>query len=311
VSDGTEQILKDIDRLNSRKRAKNIESFDFSTLYTKIPQEDLKEKLKEIVKRAFKGGICKYVKVDKYKASWAAKGEKVNTYNCDDVEKLIDLVFDNAVFTVGNKVYRQIIGMVMGVDPAPPAADLYLHVDEARYMRKLTKEDYKAAKLYNHTHRFIDDLCAINNDGHLQKHKELIYDKSLILNKENEGERSTTFLDLQIQIEDKQITTKTYDKRDDFKFEIINYPDIEGNIPETTGYNVIASQLIRHSKNCTRWDDAKERIQTLLMALKAKKYTMEKMKKSIKKCLENHSWIEKKFHLRKHQFIKDISVDLN
>ena len=276
VSDGTEQILKDIDRLNNRKRARNIESFDFSTLYTKIPQEDLKKKLKEIVNRAFKGGVCKYIQVNKYGARWASKGNKDDTYSCEDVENLIDLVFDNAVFIVGKKIYRQIIGMVMGVDPAPPAADLYLHADEARYMRKLTKENYHEAKMYNHTHRFIDDLCSINNNGHLLKHKEIIYDKSLILNKENEGEKSTTFLDLSIQIEEKMIMTKTYDKRDDFKFEIINFPDITGNIPENTGYNVIASQLIRHSRNCSRWFDAKEKIKNLIKTLKEKMYNMEK-----------------------------------
>ena len=49
---------------------------------------------------------------------------------------------------------------------------------------------------------------------------------SLILNKENEGDLSTTFLDLNIQIKGKIITTKTYDKLDDFNFEIVNYPDI-------------------------------------------------------------------------------------
>ena len=42
--------------------------------------------------------------MDKYKACWAVKGEKENTYNCDDVEKLIDLVFDNAVCTL-KKIY--------------------------------------------------------------------------------------------------------------------------------------------------------------------------------------------------------------
>ena len=112
---------------------------------TKIPQEDLKKKLKEIVNRAFKGGACKYIQVSKYEARWAAKGNKVDTYSCEDVENLIDVVFDNAVFIVGKKIYRQTIGMVMGVDPAPPAADFYLHADEARYMRKLTKENYHEA----------------------------------------------------------------------------------------------------------------------------------------------------------------------
>ena len=119
------------------------------------------------------------------------------------------------------------------------------------------------------------------------------YDKSLILNKENEGDKSTTFLDLSIHIDDKVITTKTYDKRDDFTFEIVNFPDITGNIPEQTGYNVIASQLIRHSRNFTRWEDAKERIKNLIKTLKEKMYNMEQMKKAVTKCLNKHQWIDK------------------
>ena len=53
----------------------------------------------------------------------------------------------------------------------------------------------------------------------------------LVLNLENEVETKATFLDLDIEIKDKQFTTKIFDKRDQFKFEIISYPDFRRNIP--------------------------------------------------------------------------------
>ena len=306
ISKGTEEIREDIEKLNSQKRGRNIESFDFSTLYTKIPQEDLKEQLKAVTKRAFQGGSCNYIKVTHKYASWT--NSKKDTYSYDDVCNLIDLVFDNAVFIFGKEIFKQIIGMVMGVDPAPPAANLYLYSYEGKYMEKLTRENYSKAKLYNHCHRFIDDLSAINNNGHLQENKSEIYHESLILNKENEGNTKTTYLDLNINIEDNKITTSTYDKRDAFTFTVINYPDITGNIPDRIGYNVIPSQIIRHARNCTLWKDAKNRIQQLIQNLQQKGYENKRILNSIRKCLQKHAWIEKKYKLKRHEFLTECTT---
>ena len=175
-------------------------------------------------------------------------------------------------------------------------------------MEKLTRENYSKAKLYNHCHRFIDDLSAINNNGHLQENKSEIYHESLILNKENEGNTKTTYLDLNINIEDNKITTSIYDKRDAFTFTVINYPDITGNIPDRIGYNVIPSQIIRHARNCTLWKDAKNRIQQLIQNLQQKGYENKRILNSIRKCLQKHAWIEKKYKLKRHEFLTECTT---
>ena len=41
------------------------------------------------------------------------------------------------------------------------------------------------------------------------------------------------------------VSTKFYDKRDDFDFEIVNFPFLEGDVPCSTSYGVYISQLIR------------------------------------------------------------------
>ena len=56
---------------------------------------------------------------------------------------------------------------------------------------------------------------------------------------------SCTFLDLKINIVDGKYTYESYDKRLDFDFEIINYPDLKSNVPRNPSYNVFSSQLIR------------------------------------------------------------------
>ena len=57
---------------------------------------------------------------------------------------------------------------------------------------------------------------------------------------------------LEEQIKDACIEVKTYDKRDAFKFEIINYPDLSGNIPTKPAYGVFTSQVIRYARICSK-----------------------------------------------------------
>ena len=42
--------------------------------------------------------------------------------------------------------------------------------------------------------------------------------------------------------------TKIYDKRDDFDFEIVNFPFLDGDVPRSTSYGVYISQLIRFAR---------------------------------------------------------------
>ena len=43
-------------------------------------------------------------------------------------------------------------------------------------------------------------------------------------------------------------STKIYDKRDDFDFEIVNFPFLDGDVPRPTSYGVYISQLIRFAR---------------------------------------------------------------
>ena len=94
-------------------------------------------------------------------------------------------------------------------------------------------------KKFNNTSRFINDLTTLNNEGYLQQFKERIYPRELVLNQENKEDNRATFLDLEAHIKDGKLYTKTYDKREAFNFEIVNYPDISGNIPGPPFTNIV------------------------------------------------------------------------
>ena len=51
-----------------------------------------------------------------------------------------------------------------------------------------------------------------------------IYHTELQLNKANSSDTEAPFLDLNLSITNGKVSSKIYDKRDDFNFEIVNFP---------------------------------------------------------------------------------------
>ena len=294
IVENNNKILQNMEKISNRNAARNIKICDFSTLYTKIPPTDLKEKLKEVVGKAFKGGTNQFIRVNKKDAHWdnCRDGQ---TFSKEHIFLLIDLVVDNSFFRFGDKVFRQKIGIPMGVDPAPQMANLYLYYYEAAYMETLAKQDYGKAMKFNNTSRFIDDLGTLNNDGILASEKERIYPVELVLNEENQDDNHATFLDIQVDIEGKKFKTKTYDKREDYKFEIVNYPDLSGNIPHGAAYGVYTSQIIRYGRVCSRTEDFIVRVKLLTKKLIRKGFIISRLKNTMKKCLGKHNWITRKY----------------
>ena len=67
---------------------------------------------------------------------------------------------------------------------------------------------------------------------------------------------SASFLDLYLEFDDSgQISTKIYDKRDDFNFKIINFPNMCINIPASLAYGVYISQLIRYARASSNYSE--------------------------------------------------------
>ena len=107
IAQNNQETLKYTESVNKRKSAKDIDTFDFSTLYTKINLEDLKDKLKITVDHVFKGGCSQKIRVDDNEAEWEKSQrsrKKGKTYGKEEIHRMIDLVIDNALFMVGGKV---------------------------------------------------------------------------------------------------------------------------------------------------------------------------------------------------------------
>ena len=82
-----------------------------------------------------------------------------------------------------------------------------------------------------------------------------IYPSELQLNKANTSDTEAPFLDLHLSISNGFVSSKIYDKRDDFDFDIVNFPFLDGDAPRRPSYGVYISQLIRFARIYSHVDD--------------------------------------------------------
>ena len=85
------------------------------------------------------------------------------------------------------------------------------------------------------------------------------YPTELQLSKANSSDTETPILNLNLSITNGIVSSKIYDKRDGFNFEIANFPFLDGDDPRSPSYGVYISQLIRFAKVCSNVDDFNNR----------------------------------------------------
>ena len=76
---------------------------------------------------------------------------------------------------------------------------------------------------FNSTSRYLDDLLNIEYP-YFEQMVGQIYPTELQLNKANSSDTEAPFLDLNLSITNGIVSSKIYDKRDDFNFEILKFP---------------------------------------------------------------------------------------
>ena len=74
--------------------------------------------------------------------------------------------------------------------------------------------------------------------------------KKLQVGKANISDTAAPFLDLHISVANGFVLSKIYDKRDDFDFDIANFPFLDGDVPRSASYGVYISQLISFARVC-------------------------------------------------------------
>ena len=100
---------------------------------------------------------------------------------------------------------------------------------------------------FNTTSRYLYDILNIYN-VYFDNMVSQIYPSEFQLNKAYTSGTEVTFLDLHLSISNDIVSTKIYDKRDNFDFEIVNFQSLDSDVPRSSSYGVYVSQLIRFAR---------------------------------------------------------------
>ena len=194
---------------------------------------------------------------------------------------MLTFLLDNIFIRFGTKLYRQVVGISMGTNCAPLVADLFLFCYERDFMMSLS-EDKQADVIdaFNTISRYLDDNLNINN-VYFDNMVSQIYHSELQLNKANTSDTEAAFLDLHLSISNDIVSTKIYDKRDDF--EIVNFPFLDGDVPCSTSYGVYISQLIHLARVSSYIADFNTRNKLLTQKLLKQGYWYHKLLKTFSK----------------------------
>ena len=102
---------------------------------------------------------------------------------------------------------------------------------------------------------------------------------------------------MHLSISNDIVSTKIYDKRDDFDFEIVNFPFLDGDVPRSTSYGVSISQLIRFARKSSYVTDFNTPNKLSTQKLLQQGYRYHKLRKTFPK-----------FYRGYHDLISDFQV---
>ena len=105
-------------------------------------------------------------------------------------------------------------------------------------------------------------------------------------------------MDLHLSISNDIVSTKIYDKRDDFDFEIVNFPFLDGAVPRSTSYGVNISQLIRLARASSYVTDFNTHNKLLTQKLLKQGYRYHKVHKTFSIFYRRYYDLISKFKVR-------------
>ena len=132
----------------------SLSTYDFSTLYTTLPNNLIKEKLLDLIEHE-EGRL--YLACNDKKAFFTSADHYrgYHLWSCQSVCDALSFLLDNIYIRFGTKLYRPIVGIPMGTNCAPFVADLFLFFYERYFMKYLSSDNQAdVIKAFNSTSRY-------------------------------------------------------------------------------------------------------------------------------------------------------------
>ena len=205
-------------------------------------------------------------------------------YNAANICKMTDFLIDSIFVQFGGCLFRQLIGIPMETNCSPFHPDLFLYSCESEFLDNMIRSGHRRlARSFNLCYTYIDNLIVFNSKKFLNYLKK-IYLSQLTVEKANKSDHLAEYLDLTFIIDSGgKLSTRLYDKHDDFDFHFVNFPFLSSNIRSGPSYGVYILQLLRYAQCCSYYDDSKYCHKCLVDRLLSQGYIALRLEKSFKK----------------------------
>ena len=252
----------------------------------------------DLIERTFQREGSFYIACnDKTAFCTAGAVRNYNLWSCEKLCEALTFLLENIYIRFGSKLYRQIVGIPMGTNCAPLVADIFLFCYGRDFMLSLSEDNQSdVIEAFNSTSWYLGDILNIANN-YFDCMVNCIYPSELQLNKANVSDAEASFLDLHLSISDGFVKTNTYDKRDDFDFDIVKFPFLDGDVPRSTSYGVYISQFIRFARVPSHVDGFNTRNNVLTAKLLRQGYRYQKLHKAFSKFYRRHFDIVYKYNV--------------
>ena len=185
----------------------------------------------------------------------------------------------------------------MGSGCAPLVADLFLFCCGRDFVLSLSGSNQTDIfEAFGSASGYLDDLLNIDNP-YFEEVVDQMNPAGLRLDKVNSFDTEAPFLDLNLSMTNGIVSSKIYDIRDDFNFEIVNFPFLDGGVPRSPSCGVCISQLIRFARVCSNVDDFNNRNLFLTAKLLKQGYRYHKIRKAFSKFYHRHSEFIVKYNI--------------
>ena len=204
------------------------------------------------------------------KATWASTCPSYGKWIQISVTKFLMLhkwLTTNCFVRLGNRVWKQVLGIPMGFSCSPLWCNLYLMSYEIRFIQRLARlGKTDIMRKFKNAYRYIDDLCWVNS-GNAQifldplqprtsSNPFWIYPLHILeiktevscFSKDNPTHGiQAHFMNALVSISNEihgRFTLQKFDKRRDLPFKYTQYIKFNSNRPVKQAYNVIISQTV-------------------------------------------------------------------
>ena len=254
------------------KNVNHMETYDFSTLYTALPHQEILRNFSKIFQKVFQREGKQFINVS-FQRTYFSSSELSGgcSFRIGDMMEILEFILDNIFVKFGDQVFKQVIGIPIGLDSGQDIANLLLFSYESNYVERISKTNMILARKFSLCSRYIDDLF-VGNFPSFKDHIYEIYPRALEIKPEFTNPREVAYLDLKIKVENDNLMFSIYDKRDDFNFEIVNFPFMDSCIPKKSALGVYYSQLIRYARINSKFIDFKFKSKNLCVRLRTQGY---------------------------------------